>query len=434
VIRTIPLLALWAALLTALPAAAQPPAREAQVTVTPASGASPDPLVSLDAEDAALPNVLKILAEKGGLNLITGAGVSEGRVTLRLKDVPIEAAVNLVVRAAGLSYERIGNSILVADPAMMKGEIGLSSYLVDLKYADAFEVMEALKNLNAQVSVDPGSNKLIVVTSPRIIAEIQNIVSSLDRPARQVVIEVRVVEVGTDDLKQIGIDWDQLARTSFVVVEGATDSVSSAPGGLPSALPFVGNGSAAEFWKLGTFARQPLYFQFALDLLVRNGNARVLASPKIATLNGREANILVGQRIPYEIGGTVFAGGGAAPVVQVQKEEVGIKLRITPLINDDGYITTQISPEVSSVIGFSGRNNDLPIVSTRQVSTTVRLRDGASVIIGGLLAEERTNTVTKVPVLGDIPLLGALFRHQGTQTRKTDLVIEVTPRLMDEQP
>jgi len=172
----------------------------------------------------------------------------------------------------------------------------------------------------------------------------------------------------------------------------------------------------------------------ALDMLIHNGSARVLANPKIATLNGREASILIGSRIPYIISSTVFAGGGAAPTQRIEREEVGIKLRITPLINADGYITTEIQPEVSSVSGFTGENNALPIVATRQASTTVRLKDGSTVIIGGLLNEEKTTTVTKVPLLGSIPVIGYLFQHRSIDTSKRDLVIEVTPRILPEHP
>jgi type II secretory pathway component GspD/PulD (secretin) len=143
--------------------------------------------------------------------------------------------------------------------------------------------------------------------------------------------------------------------------------------------------------------------------------------------------MLIGQRIPFVVTGATFAGGGAAEVQRVEKEEVGIKLNITPLINADGYITTEIKPEVSSVTAFTGQNNELPSVSTRQASTTVRLKDGNSVIIGGLLSEEKTRTVTKVPLLGSIPGLGFLFQHHSITSSKKDLVIEVTPRILPEQ-
>jgi type IV pilus secretin PilQ/predicted competence protein len=391
---------------------------------------SDDPLVTLDAEDAYLPSVLKILAEKGNLNIVTGPGVSGGRISIHMRDVPIEQAVNLVVRAAGLAYERIGRSILVADKATLKDETGLSSYVVDLQYADAADVKDALANLSAQISVDTGGNRLIVVTSPRVIAEIQEIVAVMDVPAKQVMLEARIVEVSTNDLKELGVDWDLLNRQTFIIVEGAPGPAP--PGEFPEELPFV-SGSAARN-SLNQTGRQAKAFEVALDMLIREGNARVLAQPKIATLNGRTATMLIGQRIPYTISSTVFAGGGAAPTQRIEKEEVGIKLDITPLINADGYITTTIKPEVSTVTGFTGANGDLPIVATRQASTTVRLKDGNSVIIGGLLSEDKTTTVTKVPILGSIPLIGYLFQHQSIQTRKTDLVIEVTPRILPEQP
>ncbi|MBI5168053.1 MAG: hypothetical protein HZA61_01055 [Candidatus Eisenbacteria bacterium] len=407
------------------------------LTVSALSSApAPGKLVSLDADEASLPAVLKILAEKGELNIITGPGVTNGKLTIHMKDVPVEQAVNLVVRAAGLAYERIGNSILVADAKSLQDETGLSSYIVSLKYADANDVKAALKGLTDKIEVDRGSNRLIIVTSPRIISEIESIVAQLDKPAQQVMLEARIVEVSTDDIIKLGIDWNQLARQSFVFVEGNYDTLSGGEGGgeLKGLKVFQNTPGTNDVFQLRNFSRIAQVYRAAIDLAITNGNARVLASPKIATLNGRKASMLVGSRIPFVISGTVFAGGGAAATQQVQREEVGIKLNITPLINADGYITTLIEPEVSSVIGFKGQNNDLPIVATRQASTTVRLRDGGSVIIGGLLSEERTTTITKVPLLGDIPLLGYLFQHKSTSTSKKDLVIEVTPRILPEQP
>ncbi len=419
-VRTGALLLMIAALALAMPPAAS-------------TAIDPNRLVSLDAEDASLPSVLKILAEKGGFNIITGTGVAAGRITIHMRDVPVEQAVNLVVRAAGLAYERIGNSILVADANALKTETGLSSYVVDLKYADASDVQAALKNLAAQIEVDAGGNRLIVVTSPRVIAEIQEIVQVLDVPARQVMLEARIVEVSTDDTKRLGIDWDLLNRQGFLIVEGTPSP--SPPGVPPDELPYIPSSpNTGDAFKLRAVSRQAQSWQVALDLLIREGNARVLAHPKVATLNGREASILIGQRIPFTVTGTVFAGGGAAPVERIEREEVGIKLRITPLINADGYITTTIAPEVSSVTGFRGENADLPVVATRQATTTVRLRDGASVVIGGLLSEEKTTNVTKVPVLGQIPGIGLLFQHHSVVTSKRDLVIEVTPRILPDQP
>lgn len=402
----------------------------------PTGATAPQRLVSLDATEANLSQVLKTLAEKGGFNIITGPTVSAGKITIQMKDVPVEQAVNLVVRAAGLSYERIGNSILVADAKSLQEETGLSSYIVELKFADATEVKEALKGLTDKIEVDRGGNRLVVVTSPRIIAEIEEIVADLDKPAKQVMLEARIVEVSTDDFKKLGIDWDVLSRQGFMFVEGNYDSLQGGESSdqIRGLKIFPNTPGTNDIFKLRNFSRVAQVYRVAMDLAIQNGNARVLANPKIATLNGREANMLVGSRIPFVISGTVFAGGGAATSQQVQREEVGVKLSITPLINADGYITTVIKPEVSSVIGFKGQNEDLPVVATRQATTTVRLKDGGSVIIGGLLSEERTTTTSKLPILGDIPGLGVLFHHTSTQVTKKDLVIEVTPRILPDQP
>ena len=392
-------------------------------------------LITLDAEDAPLASVLKILAEKGDLNIITGVGATTtGRLTIHMKDVPLDQAVNMVVRAAGLAYERIGNSILVADARVLKEETGLSSYVVELKYADAADVKEALKSIASEIQVDKGGNRLIVVTSPRVISQIQEIVSVMDVPARQVLLEARILEVSTGDLTKLGLDWDLLNRQNVILNEGDPHGHAVRDVSPPDSVLYTRGGPGKwDLFKTQALWRQGFAWHVALDMLIHNGNARVLANPKIATLNGREASILIGERIPYTVTGTVFAGGGAAPVQTVQKEEVGIKLRITPLINPDGYITTQITPEVSTVTEFRGANNDLPVVATRQAATTVRLKDGNSVIIGGLLSETRSNSVTKVPLLGDIPLLGLLFQHHASQLDKLDLVIEVTPHIMPEQ-
>lgn len=391
--------------------------------------------ISLDAEDAYLPSILKTLAEKGDLNIITGPGVTGGRISIHMKDVPVEQALNLVVRAAGLSYERIGNSVLVADDKTLKQETGLSSYIVELRYADAKEVQATLKNLSADIQVDPGGNRLVIVTSPRVIAEIEEIVRVIDVPAQQVMLEARIVEVSTDAAKRLGIDWDLINRQPIVIQEGRPSGEQAGRFSLPDSINwYQGTGGIKGLFKSNdAWWREGYGFAMALDFLIHGGNARVLANPKIATLNGREASMLVGSRIPFVVTGTTFAGGGAAPTQRIQREEVGIKLSITPTINSDGYITTVIQPEVSSVVGFTGPDNSLPIISTRQANTTVRLKDGNSVIIGGLLSEERTKNVTKLPLLGDIPGLGLLFQHHNSTLTKKDLVIEVTPHILPEQ-
>src|SRR5262249_39899272 len=236
---------------------------------------------------------------------------------------------------------------------------------------------------------------------------------AMDVPVQQVMLEARIVEVSTDDIKKLGVDWDLLTRQGTIIVEG--NPGPTPPNVLPAELGYV------PFRTRPVINRQLHAIEAQIDLMIQEGHARVLANPKLATLNGRAANMLVGERIPYVISGLV--NGASANTQFVQKEEVGVKLAITPIINSDGYITTVIQPEVSAVVGFKGIADDLPIVSTRQANTTVRLGDGSSVIIGGLLQEQKSTTISKVPILGSIPLLGYLFRHYAIETKTNDLVI-----------
>src|SRR5262249_31992344 len=156
------------------------------------------------------------------------------------------------------------------------------------------------KNLTADIQIDKSGNRLIVTTSPRIISQVQEIVDTLDQPARQVMLEARIVEVSIDDVKTLGIDWDLLNRQQFVIVEGTP--APAAPGALRAKLPSAPNPpSGSDLAKFGAFPRQAKAFQVALDLAVTEGNARVLANPKLATLNGHEATILVGSRIPFVV-------------------------------------------------------------------------------------------------------------------------------------
>jgi type II secretory pathway component HofQ len=225
-------------------------------------------LITLDAEDAPLASVLKILAEKGDLNIITGTGANTAtRLTIHMRDVPLDQAVNLVVRAAGLAYERIGNSILVAEARALKEETGLSSYVVDLRYANAEDVKGALRNIAQDIQVDKSGNRLIVVTSPRVISQIEEIVRVMDVPARQVVLEARILEVSTGDAMQLGINWDDLNRQGVVIVEGG--SGATARGAVPDSLPFFSaSGGHKSMWSMRGMSRQAFAWQTTIDLLI----------------------------------------------------------------------------------------------------------------------------------------------------------------------
>ncbi len=387
--------------------------------------------VTIDAEDAFLPSILAILAEESGYNIVTGPGVNkEERVSVHLKDTPIEQAMNLVVRAAGLSYEVVGNSFLVADAKKLQEEVGLTSYVIALQYAQATEVQALLQDFNAKVAVDETGNKLLIITSPKIIAEIQNVVGQIDQPALQIMLEAMLIEVAVEDEEELGIDWAKLAELNTTFVEMGQD-IYGVPSMVPEASRYREIPDELDFYPVdgfldaGYLARQPTVFQVTLDYLIKNNKAEVLANTKIATMNNRTATLKVVDVIPY-----ILSAGGVGGQVQVYKEEVGFKLEIKPTVNTDGYITTEITPEVSNVFQTVGTTYAIPWVTRRTSTTTVRVKDGQSIIIAGLLGINTSVTNHKFPFLGDLPLIGSLFRHKSENIKKTDLIIQVTPRIL----
>ena len=397
-------------------------------------------LITVHAEDAFLPSILAILAKESGYNIVTGPNVNkQDKVSIHLDDVPIEQAINLVVRAVGLSYEVVGNSFLVADPKKLKEEVGITSYVITLKYAAAEDVKNLLQDISDQVQVDIPGNKLLVNASPKKIADIIQVVESIDVPAIQIMLETRLIEVAADVEEQLGIDWSKISSYKTILAEGGvpiTDGGGSVIpddqtfGEVPVTMPF--NRLSGIFKKDKTaiipkyFSRQLTVFDLTLDMLQKNNQAEVLADSRLTTINGREASIKLVDIVPY-----ILSSGGVGGQVQVQREEVGIKLNILPTVNTDGYITVKVEPEVSTIFEFIGPDKNIPRVKSRTSSTTIRVKDGESIVIGGLLSNDRKQTTYQMPVLHKIPWLGKkLFTSRGVVERKTDLIIQITPNIV----
>lgn len=395
--------------------------------------------VTIDADDAFLPSVLSILAAESGFNIVTGPQVNqEERISIHLKDTPIEQAMNLVVRAAGLSYEIVGKSFLVAPAKQLQEQVGLNSYVIDLQYTDAGTVSEMLANMQAGITIDSTGNKLLVVTSPKVLADIQRVIAEVDVPPLQIVLECRMIEVAVENEEALGMDWNRLSSIQTVIAETPVDAYGnplnvdgtpalsgidpSVRGRVPAQMPFF----PLETRRLGYWTKQATAFEIAIDALVKTGRAEVLANTSVATLNNKEAAIQVVDEIPY-----VARSGGVGGQVQIDQVIVGALLRVTPKINSDGYITTSIEPELSSIFQFlESSDTQLPWVKRRTSQTTIRIKDGETVVIGGLLGVESSKSEHRFPFLGDIPFIGSLFRHKTTSTRKTDLIIQVTPHII----
>jgi type II secretory pathway component GspD/PulD (secretin) len=402
-------------------------------TTSTRAGALPF-LVTIHAEDAYLPGILTVLAKESGYNIVTDPSVNtQDKISIHLDEVPIEEAINLVVRAVGLGYEIVGNSFLIADPKKLDKEVGITPHIIELKYADALEVKELLSDLSKQIQVDVSGNKLLINTSPRKIAEIKRVIEGIDVPAIQVLLETRLIEVALDIDKKLGIDWSKLAKYTNILAENAealsegAGSVVPDPGTigtLPVTAPF--NRLNEDNLIPGKFSRQMTAFDITLDFLIKDNKADILADSKLVTLNGREATIKMVDIVPY-----ILSSGGVGGQVQVQREEVGIKLTVLPSVNMDGDITVKVETEVASIFEFIGPDRNIPRVKSRSSTTTIRVRDGESIIIGGLISKDRKNTVYKLPLLHKIPWIGKkLFTSTDLVDRKTDLIIQITPSVL----
>jgi type II secretory pathway component GspD/PulD (secretin) len=377
-------------------------------------------LVTIQANNTRLADVLSILSEKSGLNIVAAADVEDKMVSLNLRETPVEEALNLIVRAAGLGYEKVGNSVLVAESSTLEQETGLSTYVIPLEFADAFELVPVVEKMVTNVAADPGGNRLVVVATPGLIEQIRSVIKELDVAPVQIMLETEVIEVSTNDLMELGIDWSKITKQSVILTEGPHEASST--DAIPSEMGFV-----SGHLDPGNIYHQAEALEVALDFLETTGKARVLTRAKLATLNNRKAEIHIGDVIPYTVTG-LTAGGTYE--VRVEKSEVGVQVNVTPRAAGDGHITVLVEPNVSTIVGWKGANEDIPWTKERRATTQVRVLDGQTFMIAGLLSEDETIGVTKVPLLGDIPFLGYLFQHQKKEFKNSDLIIKITPTIM----
>ena len=402
--------------------------------------------ISLNVEDGSIGHTLSTMARLSDCNIVLSLDAlggkedqEERRITIHLNEVPIEQALALVVKTVGLSYRLIGeNTFLVGEKTQIMEEVGERSYVIPINYVDVNKLVSAMEKMPGEISGLEGQNALLIRANPETFSEIAARINELDVPQKQIEIRARIIEVSLTDTKQYGIDWSKLNHFTLILAE---NPVNADGVGLPyNYSDETGNliyGDPTDFEVLPDeqyfvkmddwedqfhFSRQLTAFDITLDFLLENNAAKLLTDTRITALNGENADILIGEVVKYV---AVDREGE----YQTEEEEIGIKLKVKPKVNRDGLITTTISPEVSSIIELvDGR---LPRKKTRQVNSTVTVPDGSKIIVGGLLSSTLSNTVSKLPLLGDIPFIGKLFQHQVQELKTTDLIIEITPRIVN---
>jgi type II secretory pathway component GspD/PulD (secretin) len=370
--------------------------------------------VSIDATKTPIADVLRLLGQQTGINVIVDSAV-EGVISLHVTDMAGRDALELIVAAAGMTYYWERGAVVVTTPQKLKASGAVQSVPLSVRHVRAGDLVAPLGALvgESNLEISPRGQQVIVTSTPDVIAEARQLVESMDRPLPQVAIEVRVVEIQSERLRELGISWSAQRLGSTLI------------SGTFTPPPFASDpaGTAALSKATSTYELDVM-----LQALERRGHARILASPRLMTLGGQASRILIGDRVPYFT--TQFNSDTGAREVIVEFVEVGIRLDLLPDVQADRSITTRIRTEISSIIDFRGPMQEIPWVKTREAETTVRVDRNQWVSLGGLITRIDRETVVSVPVLGDIPALGSLFQSRSSESVETEVVIMVSPTLV----
>jgi type II secretory pathway component GspD/PulD (secretin) len=455
--------------------------------------------ISLDLKGVDILDVLKLFSQKSGLNFVAGRNVS-GRVTIFVNDVDVWDAFELIISANELAYERRGGIVTVMtarDYELAYGEkfqARTQTAVHALKHAkgvQAATVLNQLKSSVGRVVVDEATNTLVLTDVPAKLAEMEQLLAQLDRPTKtrvyalnyadaeklkekaqpllspvgtftfdartnkavlsdleevlqktdelvrafdtpdgEVLIEAKLVKVDLTDELDLGIDWQQVLAGVDV----------SARGNFRVLGDIVGGTATGGAIKLVTAPKGNT--QVILEALKKVTKTETLSNPRIMVANNQEAKILVGTKEAIvTVTTTVPATGSTVTAPEIQFVDVGTKLYVTPSVKPDGHIQMKIRPEVSTSTVETFQSNRIPIVTSTEAETTVLVKSGVTVIIGGLIDTKDTLTENKLPLLGDLPILGAAFRGSANTKKKTELVVFLTPQIirpdgsmMDEPP
>jgi len=329
--------------------------------------------------------------------------------------------------------EKVSSLIVKLDKPMevKKGNI----HIVKLNYAFAEDTAKVLDGLfkgnvgkkgygltgKVKIVADKASNSLIVLSSPKDFQVIKEVIKSIDIKRPQVFVEVQIVEMSMDKLLQMGVEWKFLSRGKYVPFGGSLYGNLPLQPGYPSASPGLLLGIAK--WREGVPD-----IGLLINAYAKEGGVNVIATPQVLTLDNKEAEINISKVMPHSTGVKYDANNN--PVISYDYKDVGIVLKITPHITASGEVRLKVYAKVEDVIGYANADQTAPITSKREARTTVDVKDGQTLVIGGLIKKKKLTTVERVPVLGSIPVVGNLFKKTGHQIEKTNLLIFITPKIV----
>jgi type IV pilus assembly protein PilQ len=425
--------------------------------------------LTMNFQDLETRAVLQLIADFSDLNIVVSDSV-EGSVTLRLQNVPWDQALDIVMTTKGLDMRRNGNVIIVApaeeiaarEQADLESQQQLQtleplrSEFIQVNYAKAAELAELIRGEDTNsilsergsVAIDARTNTLLVSDTGRSLENIRRLVTTLDIPVRQVSIETRVVIVNDDYSRSLGVRFGSTvvkdnssdglismtgsSAGSDTIVGSALDNLQSNGSPFPVAIAPIGqryNVNLPVANPAGAFALAILDSDYLVDLelsaLQAEGNGRIVSTPRVVATNQREARIEQGVEIPYQ-------ESSSSGATTTQFKEAVLSLQVTPQITPDDRIIMDLLVTKDSVgeLVPSATGGNVPSIDTRSVTTTVVVNDGETVVLGGIYETELRDTVNKVPVLGDIPGLGYLFRSRTNTNNNAELLIFVTPKIL----
>jgi len=397
--------------------------------------------LSLNFQDIDVRSVLQLIADFTDLNLVASDSV-QGNITLRLQNVPWDQALDLVLKTKGLDKRKIGNVLLIAPAAEIAARerqemeaqkqiaelAPLRRELIQVNYAKAAQIAALFQSVTSgqgdergSVTVDDRTNSIIAYQTQEKLDELRRVVAQLDIPVRQVMIEARIVEANVDYSKSLGVRWGgSLSRGSGNWTAGGASNEDGSGG------PFVDLGASGSTAGLGIgFVSNHAILDLQLSAMEKTGNGEVVSQPKVVTSDKETAKILKGAEIPYQ-------EASSSGSTSTSFKEAALSLEVTPQITPDNRIIMDVKVTKDEP-DFANALNGVPPIKKNEVNANVLVSDGETIVIGGVFSNTQTKAVDKVPFLGDLPFVGRVFRRDYVQDQKSELLVFITPRIMNNQ-
>jgi len=387
---------------------------------TPAKTEAPaveaaDNQVVIDYHEADIQNVIRTLAAKSGMNIIVGEEVV-GKVTVHLEGVTYEDALRLIVESKGFGYVKDKNVVRIKSKDSMDSE-PVEARIVSLNYAKADDVKKTLDPLlsrQGKIQIDTRGNALVILDTPTSMIRILPLIEKMDTQTTQVMIEAKFVETTRNPKKDLGINWSQTLIDHRLSAGPFTLSKDLAGGPWAPSTALLDAGSAT------------ILFSF----MNTDNDTELLASPRVVTVDNAKAKIAIATQFPIPTF-TYSETKGAFAVSGFEYKDIGIVLNCTPHINKNEFVTLEVTPEAGSQNGVASfQGIDIPIIDNRTASTTVLIKSGNTLAMGGLMRQDTIDKYTKVPIMGDLPGVGAFFRSKNLSKTKRELLIFLTPTII----